>query len=152
MFFTTWIFHNKAKRPTDAFSVGLFVGSSIFLCGAVVFSVPSAFRAGRPSDAARDDLRNLRTADEIRFIVAKRAVENTSFAIVAFPDDGHDCPVDPWADMAVKCRRVDFNRKKSKKVIERFAKHCFPIKLRYVVMSPQASLKSFEPNEKTMGF
>ena len=151
MFFTIWILHNKAKRLTDAFPSASLLGRQKKIW-AVFFIVPSAFRAGRPGDAARDDLRNLRPADEIRFIMAKRAVENTSFAITAFPNDRHDRPVDPWADMAVKCRRVDFNRKKSKKVIERFARHCFPIKLKYVVKSPQASLKSFEPNEKTMGF
>ena len=152
MFLTTWILHNKAKRPTDAFPLTSMFGRQKKIFCSDVFIVLSAFRASRPGDATGDDFRNLRTADEIRFIMAERAVEDTSFAVAAFPDDRHDRPVDPWADMTVKCRRVNFNRKKSKKVIERFARLCFPVTLMYVVKSPQASPKPFEYNEKTMGF
>ena len=110
--------------------------------------VPLSFRAGRPSDAAGDDFRNLRTADEIRLIMAERAVEDTSFSIMAFPDDGHDRPVDPWADMTVKCRRDDFNRKMAQKSHREVCKALFPYYIKVCGEVITTSPEPFEHDEK----
>ncbi len=110
--------------------------------------VLSAFRAGRPGAAAGDDFRNLRTADEIRLIMAERAVEDASLAVTAFPDDGHDRPVDPWADMAVKCRRDDFNRKMAQKSHREVCKALFPYYIKVCGEVITTSPEPFEHDEK----
>ena len=115
-------------------------------------TVLSANCAGRPGDAAGDDLRNLRTADEIRLVVAERAVEDAPFAVTAFPDDGHDRPVDPRADMAVKCRRDDFYRKMAQKSHREVCKALFPYYIKVCGEVITTSPEPFEHDEKTMGF